>query len=294
MNKIVKSDSANLTVLKGAQDLADFDRFAKETEKLAKVRRKLHQVTEPLREMNSTTDEMERVIKEAKAALERYSCDGTLERVKRLEGQAAKLEPGEYYTEDGEMSASFGMAMLINFLTAFPTSNVPDPPLFLKILSEEVGARAPNWFALNAALLHLRRTSKFVPTLSELLETLDREEKVWSHRLEAHDELGYELSELPTLIEEAEAWVVEKRERMESERLERERLERDRERQRALPITPGDRVEVEYLGPGTVVRPWGDDLMLVAFDRLDYEQCMDISCLKRLLPGDVNFEQVRA
>jgi hypothetical protein len=57
-------------------------------------------------------------------------------------------------------------------LKSFPNGGKDDAQVFGRMLCEDVGAQAPTVGGIEAACRQLRRTSRFIPTISEVLEAL--------------------------------------------------------------------------------------------------------------------------
>lgn len=80
--------------------------------------------------------------------------------------------------------------MLAQLIGSFPTANLPNATAFTRALLEEVMLEQPNRLALACACRQLRRTMKFVPSISEVIEALKAEKEVWSARFEALDQMS--------------------------------------------------------------------------------------------------------
>jgi hypothetical protein len=68
-------------------------------------------------------------------------------------------------------------------LAAFPNAARADLAAFGRLACEDVWALQPSGIALETACRQLRRTTKFVPTISEILETLARVQANYTARL---------------------------------------------------------------------------------------------------------------
>lgn len=68
-------------------------------------------------------------------------------------------------------------------LAAFPNTARTDLAAFGRLACEDVWALQPGRIALETACRQLRRTAKFVPTISEILETLARVQANYAARL---------------------------------------------------------------------------------------------------------------
>jgi hypothetical protein len=63
-------------------------------------------------------------------------------------------------------------AELLLLTAAFPNTSARDLNLYAQLLSEDVEATAPGKLALNIACRRLRRVSRFLPAISEVLEAI--------------------------------------------------------------------------------------------------------------------------
>jgi hypothetical protein len=73
---------------------------------------------------------------------------------------------------------------LQTLIGSFPNSSRQDLALYGVALLEDVVAEQPAVSALTNACRHLRRTARFVPTISEVLEALARETRLLEAQLE--------------------------------------------------------------------------------------------------------------
>jgi hypothetical protein len=113
-----------------------------------------------------------------------------------------------------------GLALM---LACYPTAPNENRQIFARTLAKDVAARGPSIFMLETAMVDLRRSLKFRPTIAEVGEALDRAEKLQrkvrrmetsilqleeareenrrekerEEREEAHTKLFFELLEIP-------------------------------------------------------------------------------------------------
>jgi hypothetical protein len=112
-------------------------------------------------------------------------------------------------------------------LKSFPNAGKDDAEVFGRMLCEDVGAQHPTVGGIEAACRHLRRTSRFIPTISEVLAALAEAE-------ESQRKTIVVLSSFPTQRERLALRIQEDRAR--NEEWERE-YERQAER-RAKELQP--------------------------------------------------------
>jgi hypothetical protein len=126
--------------------------------------------------------------------------------------------------EEYRGSVSLQLAMLLG---SFPTSNVPDVKVFTRMLLDEVMAEGVDAITLQAACQKIRRTSKFVPTISEILATIDQQRKLWTERVEAARNVHAMMQELERARYELEAKAAEAEGRAHAAQLVQDSLEID-------------------------------------------------------------------
>jgi hypothetical protein len=152
-------------------------------------------------------------------------------------------------------NVSLQLAMLLG---SFPTSNVPDVKVFTRMLLDEVMAENVDAITLQAACQKIRRTSKFVPTISETLATIEQQRKLWTERVEAARNVHAMTQELERARYELEAKAAGAEGRAHAAQLVQDRLEVD------LPVATvvfhpklgkgqvighrGQRVKVSFMG----------------------------------------------
>jgi hypothetical protein len=150
------------------------------------------------------------------------------------------------------------------------------------MLIEEVVAATPDVEVLESACRHIRRTSKFIPTVSELLDAIADQKKLWDAYWDATN-----------LIDE---WADHLRQKLatETERRATEKAAHERKVAKAQALTVGDRVRNLKLGAGTVsdVVPMdeGGNHYRVRFDAGAVRHVAGATYLERLIAGDDGFE----
>jgi hypothetical protein len=192
----------------------------------------------------------------------------------RLVSVCAKLEaefnPEDAYDDDAEITRARVSKHIALLVGSFPNANPTDPKTYSKMLVEEVVAASPRVPVLESACRKIRRTCKFLPTISELLDAIEEEQKFWRRYWQALD------------CCDSLAEVLRRKVSAETERREAEQKRRDEiSAARVAPICVGDRVRhlrstVSFLSDclGTVeeiiTNPSGDDRVRVYFDERGY------------------------
>ena len=144
-----------------------------------------------------------------------------------VERDAKKFEPDDAYDDNGEITKSQRKQAHCIADRELSKRKPGRSRTYTETLIEEVVAAAPMVTTLEAACRKVRRTAKFLPTISEVLAAIEVEERVWDERWAAID---YADMEADTLRKKLEA---------ESAR----RLAAELASAQALPtFAPGDRV----------------------------------------------------
>lgn len=121
---------------------------------------------------------------------------GGAARVSRANALWNKTQPDEWY-DDGGVVAAHVSVMLAQLIGSFPTANLLNATAFTRALLEEVMLEQPSRIELACACRQLRRTMKFVPSISEVIDALKVEKEVWSARFEALDQLSVHVEPQP-------------------------------------------------------------------------------------------------
>ena len=64
----------------------------------------------------------------------------------------------------------------------FSTSNLPDAKVFTNVMLEDVMALSPSFVELECACRKLRQSQKFMPSISEIVAAIKKEETTWNSR----------------------------------------------------------------------------------------------------------------
>ena len=144
--------------------------------------------------LEETQDEInrKRVIKDADKIIENFRCGGygTYGITVRKDGYLTKLvkecDPSSWYDDNGEPPYA-EVAKMVSILTgSFPTSNIPEPAIFGRVLMDDVMALKPSFLEMEATCRVLRKTKKFMPSVSEVVEELEKQKKLWDRRWDGY------------------------------------------------------------------------------------------------------------
>jgi vacuolar-type H+-ATPase subunit I/STV1 len=174
-------------------------------------------------------------------------------RIERFEGACREFNPDEAYDEDYQITKAQVSKHVSLLVGSFPNANPADPEVYTKMLIEEIMAAEPSVVSLESACRSIRRSAKFLPTISEVLEALKEESKTWTKCWEAIE-----------CIDEA---AEELRQKLATEK-ERRAAQEDEKRKTAPLFSVGDRVKHQKFGTGTVSFVDGNKCV-VNFDQRD-------------------------
>jgi hypothetical protein len=135
------------------------------------------------------------------------------------------------------------LALLVG---AFPNASKGDLRIFGRMLVEDVAAQRPSVAALSLACRRLRRTARFVPTISEVLEAIGTAEVDVLLRARTLERFGPWLERARVVLPR-----MQERERLEDEDRHRRRqayAEREKELANDLPLGKGWRRPANHKG----------------------------------------------
>jgi len=167
-----------------------------------------------------------------------------------------KFDPEDAYEDDSYQIRKAQVAKHVSLLVgSFPNAAPGNPEVYVMMLVEEIIADAPSVPVLESTRRIIRRTQKFLPAISEVLEIL-KEEKKWDKCLD-----GFQCDDVAEALREK---LDAEKQRREAEAKERE----ERNRIAALPFKTGDAVHHSKFGDGTVQEIDGNKCT-VKFDSSD-------------------------
>jgi hypothetical protein len=237
-------------------------------------------------------------------------------------GELAKLKkecsPKGWWDDDDEVQQPEIAMMVAKLVGSFPTSNIPDPKVFVRVLIEDVMACNPSFVVFDSACKKLRTELKFMPSVAEVVAEIERQDRMWDKRFFALSGIEYRYGDLVKLIAESEVAVAAAEERRERERAaaeerawQRAAAEEERERQRAAaeerrererkyreakaaPLVVGDRVRHKTFGAGVTTMEAEIDFIVPAWRvRFDHpptgDRLVAAHCLEKLVEGDEGF-----
>jgi hypothetical protein len=129
----------------------------------------------------------------------------------------------KYFFPDEEADADNGnLARLVvgELVACYPNAQPPDPEIYVGMLIEEVLASDASVYELESAVRAIRRTKKFLPTVSELLTEIKKAKAEWEQRIDASLDIS---AEVDALLEK----IREERRRQESDKLRRQEQTRE-------------------------------------------------------------------
>lgn len=191
--------------------LRSLKQFAAKADSIA--RRDAQIEVDTLREkMEATTSRevIDQLIADAKRKVVLGENDKTL--LAWCESAVKRFDPDDAYeTDDDEryrLKPSVVAARIAVLVGAFPSGAPSDPAVYLKVMMEHVSSvETLSLPALDAAIWEAIGTLKFIPSVSELLVILKRQNEQWRRRLMAIQSIAevssWTLSEIEALQAEA-------------------------------------------------------------------------------------------
>ena len=80
--------------------------------------------------------------------------------------------------EDSDRPVYSEVARMITILMgSFPTSKIPEPEIFVRVLMDDVMALDPSFVEMESTCRELRKTKKFMPSVSEVIEELEEQQE---------------------------------------------------------------------------------------------------------------------
>jgi hypothetical protein len=250
-------------VVKNAQPYRAFDDYRKLAEQLSRASRNLSKALKSVYP-HCPRDQIT-AAEEALAAFERYD----RKRIKMFDEQSCLFNPDSAYDEDGEILRPIVASHVAMLVGSFPNANPPDPKVYVKMLIDEVAvAQYVTVTTIEAAFRSIRRTSKFLPTVSEVLAEIKKQEDAWT-------DLNEEIIFAEERADDLKDKIEEEKERRAVEAAHPKPeapegfLNAQSEKRQNTPHTfsVGDRVEHEKFGDGTVSEVDGNK-HTVKFDKL--------------------------
>ena len=72
--------------------------------------------------------------------------------------------------------------MITVLMGSFPTAKIPEPEIFVRVLMDDVMALDPSFVEMESTCRELRKTNKFMPSISEVIEELEKQQELWDRR----------------------------------------------------------------------------------------------------------------
>ena len=95
--------------------------------------------------------------------------------------------------------------MITILMGTFPTSKIPEPEIFVRALMDDVMALDPSFVEMESTCRELRKTNKFMPSISEVIEELEKQQELWDQRSDVVWFLEEWHEDLPKQIASAKA-----------------------------------------------------------------------------------------
>ena len=176
---------------------ADADRYYSLLEEVVKVSEKLSEANDYTRKQIIERAEM------VQKRLERIS-----HRFKDMQKEWDECHPNSWLVkpEESNRPVYSEVAKMITILMgSFPTAKIPEPEIFVRALMDDVMALDPSFVEMESTCRELRKTNKFMPSISEVIEELEKQQELWDQRSDVVWFLEEWYEDLPKQIASAKA-----------------------------------------------------------------------------------------
>jgi len=160
------------------------------------------------------------IVSESLAAFQRRGISkASLQERRERFRELAKVEPEFAKDESGRLRREAVGAELMMLLGSFPTSNVPNSEVYsLNLLEDVLNADYDFLLSIYGGCREIRRTQKFMPSVSEVLEFIAENNAFWLSAFNASESIVEKFAELielrdemPEKIKEREAERIKER-----------------------------------------------------------------------------------
>ena len=255
-------------------------------------------------------------LEEAEKTLRRFRENGSKE-VSDAEAANSALNPPAAFDENDKLKKIMVAAKVGELVGSFPQGNIANPEIYVPMMVNELmDGDDLNVVTLEMTVRAVRKKSRFLPAISEVLEASQVVIDEWSNRYEALSEIEYWAETLQGTVDDCKRLRLEDDERRAAEKVKEEErcrawaIENEqrlaREAERLLPIKVGDRVfDSQWSSAGTVLEvvsagtgdflvdmcwikydtplPWSDD-------DDDTTTICELGHLRKLIAGDKAYE----
>ena len=130
------------------------------------------------------------ILRDAEKLIEHFEKTGGRSAFKsgRLKKLCDACQPDGWWDMDmgtpsyGEVSKMVGKLM-----GSFPTSKIPSPDVFVRVLMEDLMELNPDFPEMEVTCRQLRKTKTFMPSISEILEEFEKQQKLWHRRWDTYE-----------------------------------------------------------------------------------------------------------
>ena len=125
------------------------------------------------------------IIQQAEKVLEHFEKTGGKGCFKsgRLQKIWTECHPESWWSKDGGVPAYSQVAKMVTILMgSFPTSKIPEPEIFVRVLLNDLMELSPSFVEMESTCRQLRKKNKFMPSISEVVEALKKQKKLWGRR----------------------------------------------------------------------------------------------------------------
>lgn len=171
--------------------------------------------------------QLESALRDAKECVNAVEVSGALSNINSLRRALSEFSPDDDPDVDDGMNPTrrYIAKQVAVLLGSIPNGAPADPEVYTAMLIEEVLALEVCKHAIESGMRRVRRTTKFLPAISEVLEILKEENKLWHRRFDIHS-FDDRLENLREAIADAESAIENEAQR------KKKAIEDEKERRR--------------------------------------------------------------
>jgi len=126
-----------------------------------------------------------RIIQQLEKVIEHFAVTGGRASFKsgRLQKIWTECHPKSWESKDGGGPVYGELAKMVAILMgSFPISKISEPEIFVRVLLDDLMELRPSFVEMESTSRQLRTKNKFMPSISEVVEALEKQKKLWGRR----------------------------------------------------------------------------------------------------------------
>lgn len=148
-----------------------------------------------------------RILREAEKVIEHFEKTGGKACFKsgRLQKLSNECAPESWWAKGGGPAYSQVAKMVTILLGSFPTSKIPEPDIFVRVLLDDVMELKPSFVEMESTCRKLRTKKPFMPSISEVMAELEEQQELWGRRFGTREVIEDFFDELCAEVTKAKA-----------------------------------------------------------------------------------------